>query len=141
VAQYVEACLGQVRARAEDLKRSLDQIITALELYADRVLWSALHPAPSLRGAPLRPHQQRTCACMQPRQLTTPCMACRGDALDKFGVVNLQLRQLSEELRPLLKFYAAHPKVPPPSSHSSTSNSPVSHGGRRHQRGTSWPER
>ena len=29
----------QVRARAEELKRSLDQIILALELYADKVLW------------------------------------------------------------------------------------------------------
>ena len=37
--------------------------------------------------------------------------ACRGDALDKFGVVNLQLHQLTEELRPLLKFYAVHPKA------------------------------
>ena len=31
--------------------------------------------------------------------------------MDKFGVVNLQLRQLTEELRPLLKFYAVHPKA------------------------------
>lgn len=35
----------------------------------------------------------------------------RTDTLDKFGVVNLQLRQLMEELRPLLKFYAVHPKA------------------------------
>jgi len=29
----------QVKNRAEELKRSLDQVITALELYADRVQW------------------------------------------------------------------------------------------------------
>lgn len=38
---------------------------------------------------------------------------CRGDTLDKFGVINLQMHQLAEELRPLLKFYAVHPKVLP----------------------------
>lgn len=31
-----------MRARAEELKRSLEQVSTALELYADRVLWCGL---------------------------------------------------------------------------------------------------
>ncbi|EIE22894.1 hypothetical protein COCSUDRAFT_53690 [Coccomyxa subellipsoidea C-169] len=65
--------LGAVRARAEELKRSLEQVSTALELYADRVQWT--------------------------------------ETLDKFGVINMQLHRLSEELRPLLKFYAVHPKA------------------------------
>ena len=36
---------------------------------------------------------------------------CRRDALDKFGVVNVQMHRLSQELRPLLHYYAVHPKV------------------------------
>ena len=36
---------------------------------------------------------------------------CRPDALDKFGVVNVQMHRLSQELRPLLHYYAVHPKV------------------------------
>ena len=35
----------------------------------------------------------------------------RRDALDKFGVVNVQMHRLSQELRPLLHYYAVHPKV------------------------------
>ncbi|CAK0786965.1 hypothetical protein CVIRNUC_010179 [Coccomyxa viridis] len=65
--------LAAVKARAEDLKRSLDQIAFALEHYADRVQWR--------------------------------------DALDKFGVVNVQMHRLSQELRPLLHYYAVHPKA------------------------------
>ncbi|CAL8464768.1 g4303 [Coccomyxa elongata] len=65
--------LGAVRARAEDLKQSLEQVSVALELYADRVQWA--------------------------------------ETLDKFGVINMQIHRLSEELRPLLKFYAVQPKA------------------------------
>ena len=45
--------------------------------------------------------------------LKTDAGFCRAEALDKFGVINVQLRRLSEELRPLLKFYAVHPKACP----------------------------
>ena len=31
--------------------------------------------------------------------------------MDKFGVVNVQMHRLSQELRPLLHYYAVHPKV------------------------------
>ncbi|CAL5229168.1 g12443 [Coccomyxa viridis] len=65
--------LAAVKARAEELKRSLDQIAFALEHYAHRVQWR--------------------------------------DALDKFGVVNVQMHRLSQELRPLLHYYAVHPKA------------------------------
>ena len=42
--------------------------------------------------------------------------SCRRDALDKFGVVNVQMHRLSQELRPLLHYYAVHPKVKPDQS-------------------------
>jgi len=35
----------QVRSRAEELKKSLDQIAVALELYADKVQWQVDLPA------------------------------------------------------------------------------------------------
>lgn len=37
----IEHLENQVRSRAEELRRSLEQITTALELYADRVHWCA----------------------------------------------------------------------------------------------------
>lgn len=47
----------QVRSRAEELKRSLDQVIQGLQFAADRVQWCAarrrrrLPPTPQLRAA------------------------------------------------------------------------------------------
>lgn len=36
-------------------------------------------------------------------------LPCRSDALERYGVLNVQWQQLEEELRPLLKHYVAHP--------------------------------
>ena len=55
-------------------------------------------------------------SCEQSLDGTADGACCRGDTLDKFGVINLQMHQLAEELRPLLKFYAVHPKVLPAAS-------------------------
>ncbi|KFM22908.1 hypothetical protein F751_6417 [Auxenochlorella protothecoides] len=66
-----EMNLAAVRSRAEELRRSIDQLMHALSVAASRVQWS--------------------------------------DALERYGVLNVQWQQLEEELRPLLKHYVAHP--------------------------------
>lgn len=64
--------LGAVRGRAEDLRKTLDQIVHALQYNAQHIHWH--------------------------------------DALDKFAVVNVQYQNLVEQLRPMLKLWAVHPK-------------------------------
>lgn len=36
---------------------------------------------------------------------------CREDSLERFGVMGVRHQQLQEQLRPVLRFYAAHPKA------------------------------
>lgn len=35
----------------------------------------------------------------------------REDSLERFGVMGVRQQQLTEQIRPLLKFYVAHPKA------------------------------
>lgn len=40
----------------------------------------------------------------------TSSLDCRRDVVDKFAVLNVQLQQLQEQLRPVTHHYALHPK-------------------------------
>lgn len=46
---------------------------------------------------------------MPPVSTSHPPFHKRSDALERYGVLNVQWQQLEEELRPLLKHYVAHP--------------------------------
>ncbi|KAK9835347.1 hypothetical protein WJX81_004050 [Elliptochloris bilobata] len=65
--------LAAVRARGEDLRRTLDQVILTLQHHPDHVQWA--------------------------------------EALDHFSVLSVQLASLAEQLRPLARLYAAHPRA------------------------------
>ena len=104
--------LQAVKARAEEIRKTLDNLLqtlrfapASLQWYMIRIQESAATTFTNFTGQQLysKHHPFLT--------LVFPLLSIyRSDALDKFAVLNIQLQHLSAQLRPLLQHYAIHPK-------------------------------
>ena len=95
--------LHAVKLRAEEIRKTLDHLLHTLKYAPATLQWYVitLHSfLPSIQFLTQFSHS------FSP--LSTPYT--RSDALDKFSVLNVQLQNLSTQLRPLLQHYAVHPR-------------------------------
>lgn len=102
--QSTQLNLRSVRVRAEELRRTIDQLLHTLQFAPASLQWWAPFALTQISNT----HFDRSL----PHPTPPPSFPsrCRSDALDKFAVLNVQLQHMETQLRPLLQHYVVHPR-------------------------------
>ncbi|KAH7617468.1 hypothetical protein NADE_007246 [Nannochloris sp. 'desiccata'] len=90
-----------VKSRADEIRKTLDNLLQTLKFAPASLQWSDHLPQFLIKIL-------LSTSTNLPVLLIPPIF--RSDAMDKFAVLNIQLQNLSSQVRPLLQHYTVHPR-------------------------------